>query len=125
MGMNFYLQLTSYFFCSYVISQHILLITREYNDTEEDLRKLCRNSSDTTFETQERKKVLQDELRQLQRCVATLKNTLSSVQVMDAVQPVRLMGIKCEGRTAVMIVYTLFLALLAILQYAYSGNISA
>ena len=41
---------------------------------------------------------------------------------MDLVQPVRVLGIKCEGRTAVVMVYTLFLFLIAIIQYIHSGS---
>jgi hypothetical protein len=102
----------------------MLLVTREINQIEEELRDLSRNFSDTTFEIQEKKKLLQNELDQLKRCINTMKSTLYSVQVMDLVQPVRMMGIKCQGRAAVVMVYTLFISLLGLFQYASSGNIS-
>lgn len=65
---------------------------------------------------------IQKRLHTLETCLITMKNTLTACEVMDFVQPVRVLGIKCEGRTAVVMVYTLFLFLVGLFQYIYSGD---
>lgn len=104
-----------FYFDSYVLSQHILLVTREINQLKEQI---------TLYEDTQQLQSINKRLETLNICLTTMKNTLSACEVMDFVQPVRVLGIKCEGRTAVVMVYTLFLFLIGIIQYINSGDFS-
>jgi hypothetical protein len=104
----------------YVISQHMLLLTQDLTQLQEEKSLLLWSNSGNSQQIQ----AISDRMETLNTCLSAMKNTMSSVQVMDVVQPVRVLGIKCEGRTAVVMVYTLFLFLIGLLQYAYFGSFS-
>lgn len=96
----------------------MLLQTREVTQLQQTKISLMRSNPDDYRQIQS----ITDRIELLSTSVNAMKNTLSSVQVMDAVQPVRVLGIRCEGRTAVVMVYTLFLFLIGLLQYAHFGS---
>lgn len=49
---------------------------------------------------------------------------LESLEVMDTVEPIRIMGIKCEARHSAAILYALLLLLFVLFQYALMGRIA-
>lgn len=51
--------------------------------------------------------------------------TLHAVEAMDTVEPERVLGIKAQGRTAVVMMYSLFLFIIAILQYIAYGTVAS
>jgi hypothetical protein len=99
----------------------MLLVTQDLAELQEERRSLRRSSPDDTQRIQS----IDDRMELLNTSLCALRNALGSLQVMDAVQPVRVLGIKCEGRTAVVMVYTLFLFLVWLLQYAFFGGTSS
>jgi hypothetical protein len=103
----------------YVISQHMLLMTREVTQLQQKKSFLVSSNPEDSQQI----RAISDRMETMNTCLRAMKNTMSSVQVMDVVQPVRVLGIKCEGRTAVVMVYTLFLFLIGLLQYAYFGSL--
>lgn len=94
----------------------MLLLTHEVTNLHEQKESFKRDQN--LFQVQN----VEARINALTNCLASMKNTYCSVQAMDLVQPVRVLGIKCEGRTAVVMVYTLFLFIVALLQYAYFGS---
>jgi hypothetical protein len=97
----------------------MLLMTREVTQLQQKKSFLVSSNPEDSQQIQ----AISDRMETMNTCLSAMKNTMSSVQVMDVVQPVRVLGIKCEGRTAVVMVYTLFLFLIGLLQYAYFGSL--
>lgn len=49
---------------------------------------------------------------------------LESLEVMDCIEPIKIMGIKCEARHAAWIVYMLLVLMFVMFQYALAGKVS-
>jgi hypothetical protein len=48
---------------------------------------------------------------------------LESLEVMDSIEPIKIMGVKCEARHAAWIVYMLLVLLFVMFQYAFAGEV--
>mmetsp|Transcript_766 Transcript_766/g.1273 ORF Transcript_766/g.1273 Transcript_766/m.1273 type:complete len:587 (-) Transcript_766:111-1871(-) len=60
----------------------------------------------------------------LRNALSSTSNILDAIRVMDETQPIQVLGIRSEGRTAVMIMYSLGLFVFAVFQYTYFGTLS-
>jgi hypothetical protein len=124
-------KLTSLLIGRYLISQHILhtqsklaniTLTRQ-NRLRDELAAGVNQFTDspslgTNCEEEIERMILQDTLS-----AATI--TLHAVEAMDTAEPESVMGIKAEGRTAIVIMYSLLIFIVAVLQYIAYGSVSS
>ena len=96
----------------------MLLVTQEISERQDERNALLWSKSDDPQQIQS----IIDRLELLNTGVNAMMNTLMSVIEMNTNEPVRVLGIRCEGWTAVTIVYSLFLFLIGLLQYLIFGG---
>lgn len=58
----------------------------------------------------------------MQDAISAATITLNAVVSLDTTEPERVMGIRAEGRTAVVIMYSLLIYIIAVVRYALFGS---
>lgn len=104
----------------YLISQHILRVQSDLNSLTLAQQRQ-RQRTPPTLHMDMEYTVQRDKLHD---ALSSATMVLHGVEAMDSVEPERVMGIKTEGRMAVVIMYSLLVFVIGIVQYAFYGTVT-